>query len=295
MNRLQFPQSRGRFGIHQIDITPPVGIYHRMWGAAKHDQATGIHRPLKATILTLSPSEDDSLENTVAMIGLDHCLFWFEEMTQFLATVAEHSQLPQDRIRVFFSHTHAAGLMGFERTDMPGGDMIVDYLNATAVAVGNAIRIALDNREDGHIVYGTSRCSLAQNRDYFDPERDEFVCGFNPGSTADDTVVIGRITDRHGKMRMSLVNYACHPTTLAWDNTLISPDFVGAMRETVEESTAAPCLFLQGASGDVGPRDGFVGDTEVADRNGRQLGFAVLSGLESDRKSVGRERVCSVV
>jgi hypothetical protein len=42
-----------------------------------------------------------------------------------------------------------------------------------------------------------------------------------------------------------------------------------------------PCVFLQGASGDIGPRDGFVGDPAVADRNGRQLGYAALSALES--------------
>ena len=38
---------------------------------------------------------------------------------------------------------------------------------------------------------------------------------------------------------------------------------------------------MQGASGDLGPREGYVGDTAVADRNGRQLGYAVLSALES--------------
>ena len=69
--------------------------------------------------------------------------------------------------------------------------------------------------------------------------------------------------------------------TLAWENTLISPDFVGAMREVIEQHTSAPCLFLQGASGDLGPREGFVGDVTVADRNGRQLGFAALAGIES--------------
>jgi hypothetical protein len=53
------------------------------------------------------------------------------------------------------------------------------------------------------------------------------------------------------------------------------------MREVIEQQTFAPCLFLQGASGDLGPRDGFVGDTAVADRNGRQLGFAALAGLEA--------------
>ena len=81
-------------------------------------------------------------------------------------------------------------------------------------------------------------------------------------------------------MLATIVNYACHPTTLAWDNTLISPDYVGAMRELVEGPTAAPCFFIQGASGDLGPRDGYVGDVTVADRNGRQLGYAALSALE---------------
>jgi hypothetical protein len=76
------------------------------------------------------------------------------------------------------------------------------------------------------------------------------------------------------------VNYACHPTTLAWQNALISPDYPGAMREVVEQATGAPCVFLQGASGDLGPREGFVGDPAVADRNGRQLGHAALAALE---------------
>jgi hypothetical protein len=129
------------------------------------------------------------------------------------------------------------------------------------------------------IVYGTARCTLAGHRDYFDGAR--FVCGFNPAGPADDTVLVGRVTADDGFTLGTLVNYACHPTTLAWQNTLLSPDFVGAMREVVEQHTGAPCLFLQGASGDLGPRDGFVGDVAVADRNGRQLGFAALSGLEA--------------
>jgi hypothetical protein len=114
-----------------------------------------------------------------------------------------------------------------------------------------------------------------------DVELDQYVCGYNPDGIADDTLLVGRITLQDGRVVATVVNYACHPTTLAWQNTLISPDYVGAMREVVETSSGAPCVFIQGASGDVGPRDGFVGDVEVADRNGRQLGYAVLAALES--------------
>ena len=28
-----------------------MGIYHRMWGAARHDRATGVHRPLLGDVL----------------------------------------------------------------------------------------------------------------------------------------------------------------------------------------------------------------------------------------------------
>ena len=75
-----------------------------------------------------------------------------------------------------------------------------------------------------------------------------------------------------------IVNYACHPKSLAWDNQLCIPD---SMREVVEQATNFPGVFIQGASGDLGPRGGFVGEVEVADRNGRQLGYAALSAVNS--------------
>src|SRR6478735_9169218 len=49
------PTSSLRVGHARADITPPVGIYHRMWGAARHDRATGVHRPLVADVLVLAP------------------------------------------------------------------------------------------------------------------------------------------------------------------------------------------------------------------------------------------------
>jgi hypothetical protein len=75
------------------------------------------------------------------------------------------------------------------------------------------------------------------------------------------------------------VNYACHPTTLAWENEAISPDYVGAMRETIQQVTSAPALFLLGACGELAPRYQYVRDPEVADRHGRELGFAALATL----------------
>ena len=159
--------------------------------------------------------------------------------------------------------------------------MIEPYLKNLATKIGDLVRESHRRTVPASIVYGQGKCSLAQNRDYLDVERGHYVCGYNPNGVADDTVIVGRVTSDTGSPIATFVNYACHPTTLAWENTLISPDYIGAMREVVEGVSNVPCLFIQGASGDIGPKHGFVGDVEVADRNGRQLGYAALAVLES--------------
>ncbi|HVC96249.1 MAG TPA: hypothetical protein VND64_21375 [Pirellulales bacterium] len=280
------PQSLCRAGAAQIDITPPVGIYHRMWGAAKHDRSSGVHRPLTATALVLSAAPETfthgSLEaHDLALVAVDHCVLWPEEMAALRARVTAASGVSEERLLVMFSHTHGAGLMGLERAELPGGDLIGPYLDELAVKLAAVVRKAKDELRAVTITYGTGRCSLAGHRDLWDAASGQWVCGFNPQGPADDTVLVAKLADFHGQTVASVVNYACHPTTLAWDNTQISPDYVGACRELVERATAAPMFFIQGASGDLGPRDGYVGEVAVADANGRQLGHAALSALES--------------
>lgn len=278
-------------GIARGDITPPVGIYHRMWGAAVHDRSTGVHRPLTATALVLRPSPEASNaaatepsdSDMLVLIAVDHCLLWKNEMAGLLSEVATASGVPRERLLVMFSHTHAAGLMGLERADLPGGELIAPYLAELSAKLTRLVRQALDDLAPAMITYGTGRCSLAAHRDLWDEASGQWVCGFHPQGFADDTVIVGRVTDLAGQTRGVIVNYACHPTTLAWENTLISPDYVGALRETVEATISAPCFFVQGASGDLGPRRGFTGDVRVADANGRQLAYSVLATLESLR------------
>jgi hypothetical protein len=215
------------------------------------------------------------------LVAVDHCLLWAGEMNALLQALASRTGLCREQIAVTFSHTHSAGLMGLERSNLPGGDLIAPYLETLAERIGDIIEQARDTMEPVAIGYGSGHCTLAAQRDYWDEGTNQFVCGTNPSATADDTVLVARITAADGSLLATIVNYACHPTTLAWQNTLLSPDFPGAMREVVENATEAPCMFLQGASGDLGPRDGFVGDVETADRNGRQLGYAALAVFES--------------
>ncbi|HQZ28606.1 MAG: hypothetical protein KBF76_13315 [Verrucomicrobiales bacterium] len=268
------PQSCCRFALAFADITPPSDIYHRMWGAARHERATGVHRPLRATVAIFAPLEGADRQ---ILLALDHCVMGATEHANLIAQTATISGVAEEEILVVFSHTHGAGLMGLDRALLPGGDRIPPYLEHVGDTAGALVKQCLASLVPARIVYGKGTCALGTHRDFWDGS--QFICGHNPGVPVDDTVIVARVTADDETTLATVVNYACHPTTLAWENTLISPDYPGAMRELIEHETGAPCLFLQGASGEIGPREGFVGDSTVADRNGRELGFAALSIL----------------
>jgi hypothetical protein len=284
MNHIEFPQARCRAGVARRDITPPVGIYHRMWGAATHDRSTGVHRPLLATALNLE-SQDATSPGRQVIVAVDHCLLRANDMAQLHSAICRSTGTAEHELHIAFSHTHGAGLMDRSRAALPGGELIGPYLDRLAELIGEAIDEAVGNLQSATILYGLGHCDLATHRDYWDDSTRQFVCGFNAKGPSDRTVQLARIDDAAGQALAVVVNYACHPTTLAWDNTLISPDYIGAMRQLVEQAHGGLCVFLQGASGDLGPREGYVGDPAVADSNGRQLGYAVLSALAAMPKA----------
>lgn len=186
--------------------------------------------------------------------------------------------LEPDQLMLSLSHTHAGAVLCAADAHLPGGELIPGYLEALADAGVAAGREALEGAVPGLIEWTTGRCTLAADRE-LDVDGRALV-GYNPAGEADDTVTIGRLSV-DGIVRGTLVNYACHPTTLAWQSREVSPDYVGAMREIVETATGAPCLFVQGASGELAPREQYTGDVGVADRHGRSLGHAVLAALDA--------------
>ena len=282
ITHLNNPTSRLRFGLARTDITPPVGIYHRLWGAARHDRATGIHCPVTAEVMAFGALEDAPdappylIRAQLDLAGLVQAQH--EELVRILAEVG---RVAPAQVVISFSHSHSSGWFVPDRFNLPGGELIPGYLEELYEKIGQAGQQAVANRQEASISYARGSSTMAGNRDYWDAERGSYACGFNPNSPADDTVMVARVSNTAGQTTAVIVNYACHPTTLAWDNSLLSPDYVGALRETVEQATGATCVFLLGACGDLGPREGFVGDTAVADRNGRQVGYAALSALES--------------
>jgi len=269
----------GIIGVAQEDITPPVGIYARSWGAALQDVAEGIHKPLKLTCTTFQQTPEDK---PLVLISAD--MGWWKSAADertLRTAILEAFQLGPSQLMFCLSHTHAGPGLFSEDATKPGGEYIIPYLKLIREQAVSAVQKALSMASLSTLSWRYGKCSLATNRDLPDADSDRLLVGFNPDEPADDTLLVGRIANSEGRITGTIVNYACHPTTLAWDNKLISPDYVGAMRELLEENCAAPCLFLQGASGELAPAEQYSGDCGLADAYGRQLGHAALSVLET--------------
>ncbi|MEO6000658.1 MAG: hypothetical protein ABIN89_27670 [Chitinophagaceae bacterium] len=270
---------QGLIGVSQVDITPPTGIYNRNWGASEHTTAVGIHQPLVLTCLSFQQS---SKEKPLVLISAD--LGWWKSASDEWAlrsNLLEALELEPSQLLFCLTHTHAGPGICRDDASAPGGEFIEPYLGLLSERGIRAVKHSLSNAVPAVLTWHYGKSALATNRDVPQPGRNRFVVGYNPEISADDTLLVGRVTDSQDQVIATIVNYACHPTTLAWENRLISPDYVGSMRDIVQHQTNAPCLFLQGASGDLAPIEQYVGFTGLAEKYGRQLGFDVLATLEA--------------
>jgi hypothetical protein len=278
---LRDPQGfRGKIGLARRNITPPLGIYSRCWGAATFDCAEAIHHPFTTTAMVTEATDD---RGPYVLIGFDGFV-WSNTDDEWLCREAVIKALKTDvsRVIISISHTHSGVQLTRDNKDKPGGEYIQPYIKHLQKQFVAAAEEALGNMQEAQLDWTLSRCDLATNRDFKDPDQDRYVVGFNPDRKPDDTVLIGRLSNSDGKLFGVIVNYACHPTTLAWENKHLSPDYVGALRSTVEsQHPNALCLFLIGACGELAPAHQYVGDLEVADRHGRRLAYSVLQALET--------------
>lgn len=282
--------ARLQIGVATADITPPVGVFNRCWGAAEHETAAGIHRPLAVTLWFIKGSE------TSVLVGMDGSWWQSKQLElRYRESIANAAGIKISQVLLCLSHTHAAVPLTDDAGDVPGGDILSSYASALPEKLAALCKAARNNLKDSLLQCGYGTCDLASLRD--ECRDGQWVVGSDVEAAADNTLLVGRVYDQNDKLQSVLVNYACHPTTLAWDNTLISPDYIGAMREQLEQVYGVPVMFVLGACGDLAPRRQYTGDTEIADSNGRQLAFAVQAAIEAlpaaGHKLAATDVVCS--
>ena len=258
-------------GTARVDITPPIGIAHAGWGAQSHEGAEGIDMPLTITALVIENDDNTDPKNRIAILDIDTCMLTREYDNRIRHAVTQQTSIPAVNQRISYTHTHSGPIEGLSWI-VQGSEMVEPWFESMAPASASAVEKAISNIVPARSDSGSGQCEININRRPVSNDGEVFT-GRNPEGFVDHEVLVTAIDDLDGNPIATLVNYACHPTIMGPDNKLISPDYPGPMRETVESIVGGTCIFLQGAAGNQGPIDGFTGDTAVYKKLGKQLGI----------------------
>ncbi len=264
-------------GVARADITPPVGVAQMNWGSQTHVQAVGIDPAgMTATALVLSDGE-----RKFAMVDVDRILV--AGLEPAIEEASRRTGIPPDHIRIGVSHTHA-GVMVSPAKGPPGLDltplvaMAERYRLAVVDKIAGIVEEADRRLQPAHMHGGSGLGTININRRVRAAGDRPPAVGRNPDGFVDRELIVFRIDDWEGRCMAVIANFPCHGTVLAYENRVISPDWVGMMRATVERAfPGALTLFFQGAAGNQGPVEGFTGDLSVAHRLGRTLGHQVAA------------------
>jgi len=234
-----------RAGVATEIISPPdLSIFGR-------EGVKSIHDNLEARCLVL---EKDGTR--MAFLGADLFAFTNHEIAPIRQAV-RHDGI--DFLLFASSHTHSApdtvGVYGFYP------EQYVEFIQRKCI---DCIRKAAGNLTPATIEVG--QCELP-----LDGARIEQICynGRNPG-IVDPFLTVAKIVthgsgDTSGKTLCTLVHFTCHPERLSGHQGAISSDYVGPLRDRVEQELGGTCVFMNGPLGGMLTPDGIPGADRFED------------------------------
>ena len=188
--------------------------------------------PLYTTALALAPVHDApelvgrcaGHAETLLLVTVDLGWLLKDETNELIDAIAASSGVSHENLLLQLSHTHAGPSMTrpFVDPDCPGGALAMKWWDTLKSAAAAAAAEAVASLQPVWLSSAVGKCDLAQKRDMYDLDVQDYVTVFNPWTygEADDTLVATRILDDSGDVLGTICNYGCHPTSM------------GAMRQT---------------------------------------------------------------
>ena len=284
-------------GYAEVNYTPKVGL--DMVGNYRGDDyaSRGIHDSLYAKAIVAAGREGKK----TAIMSVDICNI-NEEAVQFLREyITSKSDLEPENIMIHATHTHSGPKSNL---DAPQAK---DYLTKAADAVVYANQQLkptrlLAGRTTEHRVSHNRRLTAVDGSTHMVWET------FDPGFIVEalgsiDPEMITISFEQEGKVKGSIINFGCHPTTLTGNNWQYSADYPGYITESVKKVKGDnfASMFLNGACGNVTQVDhvaGFIDTYQECQRIGYILGVAALEAIneaepltDNNTVNISRERV----
>ena len=265
---------RLQVGFARRDISPPPGIDLSGFGF-RFGASLGSLEPLEVGVLAVSDGD-----RTVLLFSFDLIGFTLDHLADLRVRAAAATGVPGANQMWTCTHTHG----GPETGVLPGmGEKDPAYLDFVEERARAAAVEALDR-------LAATDLWLARGKSYVGANRRSAV--FRPGGPEDGhiddidaAVVVAEFRNADGDPVVTLVNYSCHPTGSR--ESVSTSDYPGHMRRTIGEVTGAPCLYVNGAGGDVNQRFDGAGYRSVSNarHHGVALGRTVLDLRSQMRRS----------
>jgi len=246
-----------RAGFAEVDITPPVGI--RKFGLMKAIVSDHVLDPLYGRVAIV-----ESAGGQVAFIQLDTLFIDFDQVVQIRSRISQEYGFPSDNIMIAATHNHAGpAVWGAE--DVRGDADYVETLVKRLVSTFGRARECLQEAEIG---FGSCfEFNVGHNRRVVMRDGTVRTLGkfTNPNALCAegpiDPEFAGLVArNKNGEVLGAIVNFSCHPIHHVGETSL-SAGYPGVLARTMKTEVCPVTLFLNGASGNIGPRDPSRGGT----------------------------------
>lgn len=256
-------------GFAQKDVTPQVAMPMWGYGARRDRLSEGTLDPLMAKAIVVEAS-GVRLAFVSLDLGRPPTTVMMKEIRDTIRTKSaiEH-------VLIVGSHTHHGPVL--ELTDRDGFgkgrfDPALSYLKTLPELIASTIVDAAGKLQPARI--GVTTADVPYNRNRHTKR--------NPPARDPQLAVI-RFDDLKGKPLAILVNFAGHPVMTSGQILKFSADYPGYMMNYVQKELDAPCLFMQGASGDMSVNPMNVSGPQAF---GEQLGQECVKLAKSIESSV---------
>jgi hypothetical protein len=186
--------------------------------------------------------------------------------------------MPREGLLLNASHTHCGPefRVGRASADVEANAATLgeEYGRELQERIAYVVATALKHAAPAQLSYSRARAGFAMNRRL--PTDNGFKNSPYPDGPVDHDVPVLAAHDASGRLRAVLFGYACHATTLGFQQWC--GDDPGYAQEYLEtDHPGATALFLNGCSGDQNPYPRR--ELEYAKRHGRALAMAVETAL----------------
>jgi len=249
-----------KVGFAQKDITPQAAVPMWGYGARRDMLSQGTLDPLMAKAIVV---EADAVR--LAIVGMDTGRApTTAMMDEIRKTIREKANI--EHLLIVGSHTHHGPV--FELTDREGFgkgkfDAAIAYLKNLPDMISSTILEAASTLQAARI--GVSTADVPYNRNRHSKRKPP---------ARDPQLGVVRFDDLNGKPLVVLVNFAAHPVMTDNKELKFSADYPGFMMNHVQKELGAPCVFIQGAAGDMSVNAINVSGPKAF---GEQLGNEVLN------------------